>query len=771
MWIQGDRFMNNRENGNVLPVSGRGGPLPGLRNISLLVILIVLLLLAVPVSADPSVGGLPLTTVRTGTVSGGVYMDANNNFWGALPGPQNVQKTFTAIPNVNNIQWARLYVSVYCGHMQNNYQGTSTVTFDGNGDGTYETALGTETLNVPYVYPGNGGNDNTALGGGLHDPYKMLNNHANRVTSDYLMWYDVTSAITSQTPKAQVVTTASDGSFDGRIKVITLVVAYNDGDSDTIYYWVNQGHDTDTLHSTTDYIGSTDFDLSSLTGTVQSATLMVNHMASEDGSYSWWGDAIATDPAGGNGQGAYFGYNIWDMTSSVSMGNTYDLAYDRIGEYYKIPLAILTVKKQTPVVQPVTNFGATPLSGTTPLTVKFTDLTTNKPTSWTWYYRLGSGSYIQFNTTQNPTFTFTTVGSYSIRLTTANSAGSNTKTSAAGYIIVNPAANIDLTVTDVRPVTSTLFARETNAVRTTVKNIGGVSSSATTLQLVASDGFSGSAAVPVLASNAETIVTILDTTNRNLAGASVTYTATVDPGNTVAEGNEGNNVMASPFTVTYNGYKGKRYWNGGSDVTTKKTFDLHGNLLYSSGNSTYRSGGVGGGAWNSYTVTWTGANLPVPAGATVREARLYVPYTWDNSNQVPDHFSATFNGHVLPDDTLYKDESNFGGYDNYYYGLLAYNVTSYFSTAGNNVIIHKDDSGSNLAMYGLTLAVVYEKADEPRRQIFMNEEFDILGADADGYATTPDEATAYVPFSGMTITPANVSYGKPHHVRPLRQWP
>ncbi|HRU80427.1 MAG TPA: DUF3344 domain-containing protein [Methanolinea sp.] len=710
--------------------------------------LLLLLCLAGVAAADPYVGDIPLETVQSGTVSGGVYVDANNDWWPSDPGVQDVEKTFATIPNVNDIDWARLYVSVYCGHMQNNYQGTAAISFDGDGDGTYETALGTETMNVPYTFPHDGGSG----------PVKV-NDHMNRVTSDYLMWYDVTSLITSQTPKAHVVTSALDGSFDGRIKVITLVVAYNDGDTDTIYYWVNQGHDTDTYYDTTGYIGSTNFDLSSLSGTVQSATLTVNHMASSDGTYAWGGDPIDSDPATGNFQGSYFGYNIWDVTSATTFGDIYDLTYNLTDQFYKIPLAVLAVKKAPSYVSPVADFSATPLSGTTPLNVQFTDLSTGPPTTWKWEYRLGSGSWTQFSTEQHPFYTFISVGSYRIRLTVTNPVlpGGNTNTSPAGYITVSAPANPDLTITDLRPVTNTPFAKETNTVKITVKNIGGVESPATTVNLISNDGFSGSASVPALASNAETVVSILDTTVRDIAGGSLTYTGTVDPSNTVTESNEGNNVVANTYTVAYNGYKGKRFWAGASDVTTKKTFDLHGNLLYSPGDSTYRSGGVGASAWNDYTVTWTAADLPVPSGATIREARLYVPYTWDNTNEVPDRFSATFNGHLLPDDTLYTDKSNFGGYANHVYGLLAYDVTPYFTTGGNSVVIHKDAETSNLAMYGLTLAVVYEKADEPRRQIFMNEEFDLLGADENNYATTPEEATAYVPFSGLSINPANVA--------------
>jgi PKD repeat protein len=712
------------------------------------VLMALLLCLVGMVAADPYVGGIPLETVQTGTVSGGVYIDAENDWWPPNPGVQDVEKTFATIPNVNNIAWARLYVSVYCGHMQNNYQGTATISFDGNGDYDYTDAgedLGTETMNVPYSFPHDGGSGPVTV-----------NDHMNRVTSDYLMWYDVTSLITSQTPNAHVVTSALDGSFDGRIKMITLVVAYNDGDTDTIYYRVNQGHDTDTYYDSTGYVGYTEFDLNGLSGTVQSATLMVNHMASSDGTYAWYGDPIDSDPATGNSQGAYFGYNIWDLTSAVTFGNIYDLTYDRTDPYYKIPLAILTVKKQATIVQPVADFSATPLSGTTPLTVQFTDLSTGPPTSWEWRYSTG-GSYTTFSTQQNPSFTFSNVGTYSIRLKATNSQGDNTKTKSA-YIVVTAPPEYDLTVTAVRPngdAANTLFAREANPVAITIRNDGGTTTPATTVSLTASDGVSATADVPAIAGSSSTTVTITDNTIRDTAGVSVTYTATVDPSNTVTESDETDNTLESTFTVTYNGYKGKRYWSGGSDVVTRDSFDLNGGLLYSSGDSTYHSGSVTGSGWSAYTVTWMDTDLPVPSGTTVKAVYLYVPYTWDSSGEMPDRFDITFNSNPLTPLRHSEDRSNFGAYPDHDYGLLTYDVTPLFNTAGNSAYLSKDNANTNVAMYGLTLAVVYEDPTASRKQIFLNDEFDLLGASVTSYGTTEEESTAYVPFSGLTIVPGD----------------
>ena len=89
------------------------------------------------------------------------------------------------------------------------------------------------------------------------------------------MWYDLTDEINGQTVNVQATTTKTDSSFDGRVKAITLVVAYDDGDSDQVYYWVNQGHDT-VNPLDTEYTGSTLFGTSSLASGWSSAKTYCN---------------------------------------------------------------------------------------------------------------------------------------------------------------------------------------------------------------------------------------------------------------------------------------------------------------------------------------------------------------------------------------------------------------------------------------------------------------------------------------------------------------
>ena len=79
---------------------------------------------------------------------------------------------------------------------------------------------------------------------------------------------------------------------------------------------------------------------------------------------------------------------------------------------------------------PIANLTGTPTTGFGPLTVSFTDQSTQSPTSWLWDFGDGITS-----TEQHPTHTFTTPGIYTINLTVTNATGTGAVT-MADYITV-----------------------------------------------------------------------------------------------------------------------------------------------------------------------------------------------------------------------------------------------------------------------------------------------------------------------------------------------
>ncbi|MCB9434706.1 MAG: PKD domain-containing protein [Ardenticatenaceae bacterium] len=72
---------------------------------------------------------------------------------------------------------------------------------------------------------------------------------------------------------------------------------------------------------------------------------------------------------------------------------------------------------------PVANFSTTPISGTVPLTVTLTDLSTGQPTSWGWDFGDGATA-----TAQHPNHTYSAAGTYTVTLTVSNTVGSDTAT-------------------------------------------------------------------------------------------------------------------------------------------------------------------------------------------------------------------------------------------------------------------------------------------------------------------------------------------------------
>ena len=61
------------------------------------------------------------------------------------------------------------------------------------------------------------------------------------------------------------------------------------------------------------------------------------------------------------------------------------------------------------VPSPIANFEADVLSGSAPLTVQFTDTSTDIPTSWVREHSTDGENWTEFSTEQNPEYIFDTV--------------------------------------------------------------------------------------------------------------------------------------------------------------------------------------------------------------------------------------------------------------------------------------------------------------------------------------------------------------------------
>lgn len=146
--------------------------------------------------------------------------------------------------------------------------------------------------------------------------------------------------------------------------------------------------------------------------------------ANGTGASSATGGAGGTAPTGGGngGRGGDDPFNGGKADGTVpgGGGGGASLTFPGAGASGANGKVILTY---TAVSAPVADFSGTPLSGTTTLTVVFTDSSTNTPTSWDWDF--GDGS--EHGTTQNPSHDYSTAGTYTVTLIATNAGGNNTK--------------------------------------------------------------------------------------------------------------------------------------------------------------------------------------------------------------------------------------------------------------------------------------------------------------------------------------------------------
>ncbi|MEW5994254.1 MAG: PKD domain-containing protein [Candidatus Zixiibacteriota bacterium] len=92
---------------------------------------------------------------------------------------------------------------------------------------------------------------------------------------------------------------------------------------------------------------------------------------------------------------------------------------------------------------PVADFSGSPTTGAAPLAVNFTDLSSGNPTSWSWDFGDGGTS-----TAQNPLYTYTTAGTYTVSLAASNTCGSDVETKV-NYITVTEAQACVMHVHDI----------------------------------------------------------------------------------------------------------------------------------------------------------------------------------------------------------------------------------------------------------------------------------------------------------------------------------
>jgi PKD repeat protein len=119
------------------------------------------------------------------------------------------------------------------------------------------------------------------------------------------------------------------------------------------------------------------------------------------------------------GDGAISSEQSPSHTYAAAGSYTVTMTASNAGGSSAVP-ATTTITVNAPVVAPVASFTTDKLSGDAPLTVQFTDTSSNVPTSWSWDFGDGSTSI-----EQSPAHTYTIPGTYTVSLTATNSGGSS----------------------------------------------------------------------------------------------------------------------------------------------------------------------------------------------------------------------------------------------------------------------------------------------------------------------------------------------------------
>ena len=254
----------------------------------------------------------------SGTVSGDVDVATEN------PWSTSGELSYDIPSDAKTIKSADVYVNVYGGSAKNTYGANANVSIStANGNESYSESLWSE----------DGSSDGTVY---------TVNNHTTKCYSDYMIHYDVTNllnGLNGTNLKIKVDTFKMENkSFDGRIKLIGLVLAYDDGDNDIINYWVNDNQiwtnsNTTLIFDTSALANVLDMSLTNIALSSQDATYLVNGEFLTDAEHK---------------SGNYYQYNKWDIADYFnSSKKTEFTAIGTAGSYgvsYKNVLSVLTAK-------------------------------------------------------------------------------------------------------------------------------------------------------------------------------------------------------------------------------------------------------------------------------------------------------------------------------------------------------------------------------------------------------------------------------------------
>ena len=290
------------------------------------IVSLIFLCLLVSLSA---VSADDMDTIADGEVSGDVDVVTTN------PWDTSGELSYEIPEDVKDVDYAGLYVNVYAGSASSDRGCESNISMTSNGE---TEQIASERLVFTDV---------ASTGDGTVYP---INDHTTKCYSDYHMVYNITDKLQGKTGAITfnvVDSEIEDFVFDGRIKLIGLVFAYNDGDNDKVSYWVNTGQ------SWTKESKSTTFNVGTIENEITKATIDNVVLSSGDGLYTFNDNEI--DGAIEHVSGNYYQYNKFDVADKLVSGpNILTFAYAGTSAYGSIKnvLSVLEIKSDILSVNP-----------------------------------------------------------------------------------------------------------------------------------------------------------------------------------------------------------------------------------------------------------------------------------------------------------------------------------------------------------------------------------------------------------------------------------
>jgi hypothetical protein len=256
----------------------------------------------------------------SGSVSGGVDVVTEN------PWDTNGELSYDIPADAKTIKSADVYVNVYGGTVDDKYAlNTNTTIITDNNQVTYNQTLHYKGEDKTQVY--------------------TVNENTTKSNLDYMIHYDITNLVAGLNGTNLVIkvnTTYMEGSPTsnniGNIKLIGLVLTYDDGDEDIIKYWINDNQIWTNTNTTLT------FDTTSMADVLEMNLINIA-LDSADATYKLNGEFLTnSEYAPGN----YYRYNKWDVTDYFnSTRKTEFLGIGGQGSFgvsHKQALAVLTAK-------------------------------------------------------------------------------------------------------------------------------------------------------------------------------------------------------------------------------------------------------------------------------------------------------------------------------------------------------------------------------------------------------------------------------------------